>query len=244
MALCGWLQQSTAVTVMLGPFVDEGDGKTAETGLTITHDEVRLSKNGGNMAEKHEGANCSHDEIGIYGCPLDTTDTNTLGILTVMVHESGALPIRQDYLVMKVDCYNMALLGSDKWNVNIAEVNGVAVEAGAGRMHVFNHNGDPITTAGPTKAEMDAAHALLATPAQVNVQVKDVLETDTHAESAAAPAATASLKDKIVWLATLGRNKIKQTATTQTLRNDADGGDIATADVSDDGTTAIRNEWT
>jgi hypothetical protein len=32
---------------------------------------------------------------------------------------------------------------------------------------------------GPTKAEMDTAHALLATPAQVNTEMVDVLQTDT-----------------------------------------------------------------
>ena len=46
-----WLKQSTAVTVKIGPFVDEDDGKTAETGLTVSQADVRLSKNGGNMGE-------------------------------------------------------------------------------------------------------------------------------------------------------------------------------------------------
>ena len=49
MAFCGYLKQSTAVDVILGPFVDEDDGKTAETGLTIAQADVRLSKNGANM---------------------------------------------------------------------------------------------------------------------------------------------------------------------------------------------------
>jgi hypothetical protein len=79
--------------------------------------------------------------------------------------------------------------------------------------------------------------------ADVNTQVLDVLATDTFAESAGVPAATATLVAKIGWLATLARNKITQTANTQTLRNDADGADVATAAVSDDGTTATRAEW-
>ncbi len=100
------------------------------------------------------------------------------------------------------------------------------------------------TYAGPTKTEMDTAHALLATPAQVNAQVVDALDTDTYAELAGVPAATSTLTDKIGWLFALARNKVKQTATTQTLRNDADGGNIAQATVSNDGTTATRNEFT
>lgn len=70
------------------------------------------------------------------------------------------------------------------------------------------------------------------------------LATDTYAEPSAVPAATASLKDKIGWLAALARNKITQTSTTQALRNDADSGNIATASVSDTGGTTTRGEWT
>lgn len=80
--------------------------------------------------------------------------------------------------------------------------------------------------------------------ADVNAEVLDVMNVDTFAESSSVPAATASIFAKIRWLATLARNKITQTSTTQTLRNDADSGNIATATVSDDGSTATRGEFT
>ena len=38
-----WLKQSTATDVELGPFVDDTDGKTAETGLTISQADCSLS---------------------------------------------------------------------------------------------------------------------------------------------------------------------------------------------------------
>jgi len=79
--------------------------------------------------------------------------------------------------------------------------------------------------------------------AQVNAEVLDVLTVDTFAEPGGVPAATASLKDKIGWLMSLSRNKLTQTSTIQTLRNDADSGNIATAAVSDDTTTFVRNEF-
>ncbi len=100
MALTGYLKQSATVTVMIGPFVDEDDGKTAEVGLTISQADVRLSKNAANMAQKGEATSCTHDELGYYTCPLNTTDTGTVGMLTLMVHESGALPVRHDYMVI------------------------------------------------------------------------------------------------------------------------------------------------
>lgn len=79
--------------------------------------------------------------------------------------------------------------------------------------------------------------------ADVNAEVVDTLSTDTYAEPGSVPAASASLAAKIGWLFTLGRNKITQTATTTTVRNDADSGSIATSTVSDDATTFTRSEF-
>lgn len=112
----------------------------------------------------------------------------------------------------------------------------------ASAQHVFDL-GTAIVAAGPTKAEMDTAHGLLATPAQVNTQVLDVMNVDTFAEPAGIHAATASIFAKINFIAAFLRNKKTQTATTQLLRNDADDGTIATSTVSDDGTTATKGEF-
>jgi hypothetical protein len=79
--------------------------------------------------------------------------------------------------------------------------------------------------------------------ADVNAEMLDVMNVDTHAEPAGVPAATATLVAKINWITALCRNKITQTATTQTLRNDADSAAVATASVADDGTTFTRGEW-
>lgn len=82
-----------------------------------------------------------------------------------------------------------------------------------------------------------------AMKAAVNAELLDVLVTDTHAEPTTVPAATSSLRDKLNWLFFLGRNKGLQTATEKKMRNDADSADIATATVSDDGTTFTRGKW-
>ena len=72
----------------------------------------------------------------------------------------------------------------------------------------------------------------------------DVLNTDTFAEPGSVPAATSSLVDKIGFIFAMVRNRFTQTATTATLRNDANDGNIGTAAVSDDTTTFVRDEWT
>jgi len=79
--------------------------------------------------------------------------------------------------------------------------------------------------------------------AQVNAEVLDVMNTDTFAEPGSVPAATATAFAKLGWLYALARNKMTQTSTTQTLRNDADSGDVGTSTHSDSAGTYTRGEW-
>lgn len=60
---------------------------------------------------------------------------------------------------------------------------------------------------------------------------------------AAVPGATASVLTAINWLFELARNKITQTATTQTLLKDDGSTPLATAAITDDSTTTTRAEW-
>ena len=123
-----YAKQSTAVTLLIGPFLDDADGNTPETALTIAQADVRLSKNGGNMAQKNESTSCTHDELGYYTCPLDTTDTGTLGLLKLMVHESGALPVWEEIQVVTANVYD-TLFSTDQLDVNVTNVGGTAQTA-------------------------------------------------------------------------------------------------------------------
>lgn len=125
-----WLKQSTAATVALGPFVDSTDGFTAETGLTISQADIRLSKNGGAFAQTNNSAGATHMENGYYSVPLDTTDTGTLGRLRVAVNESGALPVWQDFLVLPANVYDSMIAGSDKLAVDTQEWAGATTDGG------------------------------------------------------------------------------------------------------------------
>ncbi len=63
------------------------------------------------------------------------------------------------------------------------------------------------------------------------------------AEPAAVFSHSGTMGAKVDWLAAMSRNKVTQTATVLSLRNDADNADIASAAVSDDGTTYTRGEF-
>lgn len=116
-----FLKQSTVTTVKLGPFLDDSDGKTAEAGLTISQADVRLSKNGGDYAQKGDANACTHDELGEYNCQLSATDTGTLGRLKLIVAESGALPVWHEYMVVPANVWD-SLFGADKLQVHAAEI--------------------------------------------------------------------------------------------------------------------------
>lgn len=120
------LRQGATPVLKIGPFVDENDGKTPETGLSIGQADVRLAKAGGDMAQKNSTGAVVHDELGIYDCPLNATDTNTLGRLRLVVVKSGALPVFHDYMVMSSQVWN-SLFSTDRLEVDVAELS-VALE--------------------------------------------------------------------------------------------------------------------
>lgn len=119
-----FLKQSTAVTIKLGPFLDDTDGNTPETALTINQADVRVSKNGGNFAQKNEASAASHDELGYYNVPIDATDTGTLGRILIAVHVTGALPVWKEFTVLPANSYDSLIAGSDKLEVDAIEISG------------------------------------------------------------------------------------------------------------------------
>ncbi len=102
-----YLKQSTASqSVIIGPFVDKTDGNSQEVSLTIANTDIRLSKNGGNLAAKNSGGG-THDEEGFYQITLDATDTDTVGRLQLFCHiEADALPVYHEFMVLEETVYD------------------------------------------------------------------------------------------------------------------------------------------
>ena len=106
------LRQSTALDVLIGPFVDEDDGKTAETGLTLSQADINLSKNGQTLAQKNDDTTATNDANGYYKCKLNATDTNTVGAMTLICHKAGALPVRHEFQVVEEAVYDALFAAS------------------------------------------------------------------------------------------------------------------------------------
>lgn len=132
MAFLGYLRQSTASqTRMIGPFVDSTDGDTAETGLTIANTDVRLSKNGANIAAKNSGG-ATHDELGMYALTFDATDTDTVGELSMTIKITGALVVTGNYTVLEENVYDMLFASGADLGTTVDGIVTTLGAAGAG----------------------------------------------------------------------------------------------------------------
>jgi hypothetical protein len=107
-----FLRQSTASQeIILGSFVDDTDGKTAETALTINNTDIKIWKHGGTSEASKNSGGATHIASGRYYAVLDATDTDTIGNLRVSVHVSGALPVWLDCVVLDEAVFD-ALFGT------------------------------------------------------------------------------------------------------------------------------------
>lgn len=132
-----FLRQNTgSQEILLGPFVDDTDGKTAETGLTIANTDIKLFKHGATTLANKNSGGATHISNGNYYAVLDATDSNTLGILEVIVQVSGALPVRRSYTILTQEMYDTMVAGSATLPVNVTQFGGSAGTFASGRPEV------------------------------------------------------------------------------------------------------------
>lgn len=116
-----FLKQATAVNLMIGPFLNDTDGKTPEEDLTIAQVNVRLSKAGAAFAQKNEDSEATYDENGFYIVALDATDTSTCGPLKLAIQIGDALPFWNDFIVLPANVYDSMIGGTDSLEVEAAD---------------------------------------------------------------------------------------------------------------------------
>ena len=246
------LRQSTAVDVLIGPFLDLTDASTAETGESPS---VKLSKNGQALAAKNDATTPVHDADGYYNCELDATDTNTVGTLVLTVAASAsALPVRHEFQVVEEAIYDAFYAGSATGLLpaNVTQISGDATAAdnleaaldGTGGVAITaTFTGNLTGSVASVTGNVGGTVNELGTQAKadVNAEVLDVLNTDTFAEPTGVPGATISLADKIGFLFMEQRNQVTVTASKMTVHDDGGSGEYE-YDVSDNGTTFTKSE--
>ena len=113
-----YLKQSTTTTLQFGPFLDNTDGNTTEEALTITSTDVWLSKNGATFANPNDANAATHDRVGWYRKQINATDTATLGRFIVAIHETGALPVWREFMIVPANVYDSLVAGTDNLEVD------------------------------------------------------------------------------------------------------------------------------
>jgi hypothetical protein len=244
--------KNTAYRVTFCIWDADGDLVTGATGL-----DSEVSKDAGTFTDCTNEATEIATSSGMYYLDLSSTEMNADTVAVIV--KTSTVGAKTTPIVLypnetgDIDVDVTAWLGTAAATPTVAGVPEVDITHWNGTAIPAVHTaGYPIVTVkdGTGTGEIDTTSggvlvSTLATQAKadVNAEVLDVLATDTFAEVSGVIAATSSLKDKINWLFALARNKLTQTATTTTLRNDADSGDLATSTTSDNGTTMTRSEW-
>ena len=215
-----WLKQSTAFTFRIGPFYDDTDFKTVETGLTIAQADIQISKNGGAFAQTSASPTTTHDTDGWYQCPLTATDTGTLGPLTVQIVVSGALPVWEHFMVVPANEYDSLISGSDALDVEVASMAAGTVTAAAVATGAID--ADAIATDAITAAKI-AASAITSSELADGAITAAKIATDaiTAAKIAANAISSTELADGAITAAKFGAGAITSTV----IATDAIGSD-------------------
>lgn len=257
-----------AIKIILGPCIDDTDFKTREEALTYDQAGMEIDV----ILEKHDGTvtvtavtpttggvyDWAHTDQGYYELELPASgggdyNNDTEGILTVVGYCTGVLPFRSaSYDIVPEKVYNSMIEGSDNLEVDTTLIEGTdatdmilgAVVDDATQIDASALNALSALAPGNTLADVDDISGLNnISAAEVNAEVVDVLTVDTHSEPGAVHSWPSTLTEMIVWICAFFTNAVTQTSSTQKLRNQADSGDVASAAVSDDGTTFKRGSF-
>jgi len=127
-----YLKADATATVLIGPFVDKGDGVTPETGVTLGGaDHAELMKHDGTTFVDISGRTFTHKEGGWYTLALTTDDTNTEGRLTVLVMDTDVcLPVWMEFMVVNANVYDslFAVAATDYLQTDVTQAGGSAIQ--------------------------------------------------------------------------------------------------------------------
>lgn len=107
------LKKSTSVIVHIGPFVDQTDGYSLETGLSPSSGQIELFKHEATAAVNIYDATFTHVANGIYRVTLTTAHTDTPGRLVIHAHiTTASRPVRHEFTVVHADAYDFLTAGA------------------------------------------------------------------------------------------------------------------------------------
>lgn len=145
-----FLKADTAATILIGPFLDKGDGVTPETGITLgAADAAELMKHDGTtfVDLTSDGRTFTHKQGGMYTLALGTGDTDTEGRLTVFIADDDVcLPVWKDFMVVNANVYDslFAAAATDYLQVDAKQLDGSAIQQAGGYAKVKDDEGNTL----------------------------------------------------------------------------------------------------
>ena len=129
-----FLKANTQVKVVVGPFVDVGDGFTPETGITLgAADEAEAIKHDAGTVTDISAATWAAitSADGYYNLTMTTSHTDTEGLLTVVVQDdSVCLPVKAQFMVVAEAAYDSLFAAKDTGYMDI-NVKAISEDAAA-----------------------------------------------------------------------------------------------------------------
>ena len=192
------LKQSTQVIVRVGPFVDVGDGFTPQTDITLAGNEAELLKNASVEVDISARtwaavAGCR----GWYDLTLTTSDTDAVGLLTVVVQDdSDCLPVFRDFQVVEENVFDGMFAASGDLMTTIdsieTKVDTIDSEVETLDGKTDSIKADTLSILQDTGTTLPATLAAILTDTGTTLDAKldliwDVLEADSYIDTVPTP---------------------------------------------------------
>jgi len=143
-----YLRQNTAVSEIIGPFVDVSDAVTPETAL-IGSDMTCAIFFGPQIqiSDFLDSSRFVHKKYGYYTLSLTASDTNTTsGIVITLASDSVCLPVWVNYRTLPTNVYDSLFKGNDYLQVDTQYLSGNAIQQTGGHVHAYDDVGNAIAT--------------------------------------------------------------------------------------------------
>jgi hypothetical protein len=110
--------------------LDDTDGKTAETGVTVSAGDIKISKNG--AAEANHTGTWTEISGGLYHYEYTSGELDTLGFISFRLVKSGVRTFVKEAQVVSIDPYDVTRLGLTALPSQAAESAGGLITRGTG----------------------------------------------------------------------------------------------------------------
>lgn len=140
-----FLKTNTATRVTVGPFLDETDAVTPQTGLTVTNEKLTLVVDDGGVptlvldtAPTASGGNndmvhITGDDAGWYDLELTAANLNYVGRAVLSLTDAANhLPVWHEFIILPAVVYDSLVGGSDLLDVSVTQFAGSAITSAAG----------------------------------------------------------------------------------------------------------------